>query len=109
MDVTDLMKNMLGNNNPMGSQSSVMLDIVQKLGQKQREQIVSSEAGLGIVKVEANLLGELIKVEFQAEALEQKPEVLAELVLGAVNNVLQKSRQAAGTSVVKAMQDMPTK
>lgn len=60
---------------------------------------VTGTAGGGAVSVVANGHQKLQSVTIEAEALEEGPELLADLVLAAVNSALDQSRELAATQM----------
>jgi DNA-binding YbaB/EbfC family protein len=75
---------------------SQMMEALQQAQQLQEEAasaIVEESAGGGMVTVKANGAGEILEIKIAPEAIDpDDPELLADLVLAAVNAALAKSK-----------------
>ena len=84
-------------------QASQMGGKVQEINEKLKSERVSAQAGGGMVEVEANGLGELIRVKIDPTLVEKgEREMIEDLVTAAVNQVSTKAKQLH----VEAMKDM---
>ncbi|MGH7639963.1 MAG: YbaB/EbfC family nucleoid-associated protein [Candidatus Dormibacteria bacterium] len=62
-------------------------------------QTVEGSAGGGAVKARANGQQKLTEVTIEAEVLEEGPELVGDLVVAAVNDALDRSRELAAKSM----------
>jgi DNA-binding YbaB/EbfC family protein len=93
----------LSNLASMMRQASQMGGKVQEINEKLKSERVSAQAGGGMVEVEANGLGELIRVKIDPTLVEKgEREMIEDLVTAAVNQVSTKAKQLH----VEAMKDM---
>lgn len=84
----------------MGNFASIMRQ-AQQLGDKMQDvnsglrgQRVTADAGAGLVQVEANGLGEVLRIKIDPSLLqESEREMLEELLAAAVNQATSKSKQ----------------
>ncbi len=75
---------------------------VQKLQARMKEvqekldaTVVEGQAGGGMVRVKANGKMEILSVSIEPEVLQEDREMVEDLVLAAVNNAIEKAREAA--------------
>lgn len=70
-----------------------MGDKVKEIAAKLREKRVTGNAGAGMVEVEANGAGEILRVTIEPSLVENNErEMIQELVAGAVNMAAQKAK-----------------
>jgi DNA-binding YbaB/EbfC family protein len=87
-------------NNDMLKMVKKMQDQAMQIQQKLGDEMVEGESGGGMVKVTFTGHGDLIELKIDPEII--KPEdvgMLEDLVLVAVNNGIQKSRELAASSM----------
>jgi len=87
-----------------------ILSQVQSMMQKMQEEMAQMKfegsAGNGKVKVVCNGLQEVLSVKIDPELLKDDPQILEDLVLVAVNDALNKSKEAGNNTVAKMMANM---
>jgi DNA-binding YbaB/EbfC family protein len=82
--------------NKLMQQAQQMQAQVQKAQEEIANETVEGTAGGGAVKVTATGAGKITAIEIAKEAIDpEDPEVLADLVLAAVNNALENAEQLA--------------
>ena len=87
-------------NNDMLKMVKKMQDQAMQIQEKLGEEMVEGEAGGGMVKVTFTGHGDLVELKIDPEII--KPEdagMLEDLILVAVNNGIQKSRELASSSM----------
>ncbi len=91
-----------GNMQKMMKQVQKMQSDMAKLQEELGERTVESTAGGGAVKVVANGKQELVSIEIKPEAVDPEDvEMLQDLVLTAVNNALNQSRDMVAKEMGK--------
>ncbi len=74
-----------------------MLDALaqaQQVQQQAEQEIVEASAGGGLVTVKANGAGEIVEIRIDPKAIDpDDPELLADMVLAAVNEALRSARK----------------
>jgi len=89
--------------NKMMQQAQQMQEQMLKLQEEARHEVVEASAGGGMVTVKANGGGEIVEVKIDPAAIDpDDPELLADMVLAAVNEAL-RSATALVESKVKGM------
>lgn len=68
---------------------------MKRLNDELKQVVVEGSSGGGLVRVRANGLLEIISCKIERSAVEDDPELLEDLVCAAVNQALEKSREAA--------------
>jgi DNA-binding YbaB/EbfC family protein len=82
-------------NQNMLKQLQQMQSRMTKLQDELGDMTVSGSAGGGAVTVSANGHQKVLEVKIEPEAMEEGPELLADMVLAAVNAALDASRETA--------------
>lgn len=82
-------------NAKMMKQLQQMQSRMAKLQEELDSTAVTGTAGGGAVTVSCNGHQKLLSVSIEPEALEEGPELLADMVLAAVNDALDRSRELA--------------
>jgi hypothetical protein len=78
---------------------------LQEISSQLKAKRVSGSAGGGMVEVEANGLGEILRLSIDAQLVErQEKEMIEDLVPAAVNQALRNAREAHA-ELVKSMTD----
>ncbi len=70
-----------------------------KMQEELNDVTVTGTAGGGVVSITADGHQKILSVAIEPEALEEGAELLADLVLAACNDALDKSREAAATNM----------
>lgn len=84
----------LGNLASLVKQAQEMGGRMQGLTDELRQRRVTGSAGGGLVEIEANGLGELLKCKLDPELVEKRDrELLEDLVIAAANQALEKAKQ----------------
>jgi hypothetical protein len=79
--------------NALMKQAQQMQEQVEKAQEEARNQIAEASAGGGMVTVKATGAGELVEISIDPKAIDpDDPELLADLVLAAVNEALRSGR-----------------
>ncbi len=82
--------------NKMMQQVQQMQAEMARVQEELATETVEASAGGGAVKVTANGAGEIAKIEIAAEAIDpDDPELLSDLILGAVNEALRSANNLA--------------
>ena len=77
----------------LAAQAMQMQQEIQRLQEEAAQERVTSTAGGGTVKVTATAAGEIVRIEIDPKAIDpDDPEMLADLVLAAVNEALRSGR-----------------
>ncbi len=79
--------------NNLKSMMSSFMENAQKLQENMKDKVVTGRAGGDLVVVDANLKMQITRLELAPALFEEKPEVITELVMGAVNQALQNAQQ----------------
>ncbi len=88
-----MFKNLAGIGNIM-RQAQEMGGKMEDINQRLRTQRVTATAGGGMVEVEMNGLGQMLRLKIEAELVENNEcEMIEDLVPGAVNEAIQKAKQ----------------
>jgi len=78
--------------NKMLKQAQQMQEELQKAQAEAANEVVEASAGGGMVTVKANGAGEIVSIEIDPKAIDpDDPELLADLVLAAVNEALRSA------------------
>jgi DNA-binding YbaB/EbfC family protein len=78
--------------NKMLKQAQQMQEELQKAQAEAASEVVEASAGGGMVTVKANGAGEIVSIEIDPKAIDpDDPELLADLVLAAVNEALRSA------------------
>ena len=89
--------------NKMLQEAQRMQAELQKAQEEAASEIVEASAGGGMVTVKANGAGEVVSITIDPRAIDpDDPELLADLVLAAVNEALRSSTRADGVEDVRA-------
>jgi len=89
--------------NKMMRQAQQMQEQMLQLQEEARNEVVEASAGGGMVTVKANGGGEIVEIRIDPAAIDpDDPELLADMVLAAVNEAL-RSANALVESKVKGM------
>lgn len=84
-------------------QASEMTERMKEAGERLRVQRFTASSGGGLVEVEANGAGEVLKIRLDPRLLaKQDAEMVADLLIAATNQALEKGRQAQ----MQMMQEM---
>ena len=83
-------------NSNMLKQLQQMQTRMAKLQDELGDIVVTGSAGGGAVNVTANGHQKVLSVSIEPEALEEGAELLADMVLAATNDALDKAKEAAG-------------
>ena len=93
--------------NKMMKQVQQMQAEMQKTQEELANETVEASAGGGMVKVTATGTGEIAKIELSAEAIDpDDPELLGDMILGAVNEALRSANALAESRLGGAMGGM---
>jgi DNA-binding YbaB/EbfC family protein len=81
---------------------------VDAIKEELKNEKISSESGGGMVKVEANGFGEILKLEIENELLKEKDKTLMEdLIISAVNMSKEKSKDLFQKKMQEAIGFLP--
>ena len=87
-------------NNNMLKMVKKMQDQAMQIQEKLGEETIESESGGGMVKVTFTGHGDLVEIKIDPELVKPEDiEMMEDLVLVAVNNGIQKSRELAASSM----------
>jgi nucleoid-associated protein EbfC len=79
--------------NKMLQQAQRMQEELAKAQEEAANEVVEASAGGGMVRVKANGAGEVIEIAIDPRAIDpEDPELLADMVLAAVNEALRSAR-----------------
>src|SRR6266480_4692757 len=93
--------------NKMLREAQRMQDELAKAQEDAKKEIVEATAGGGMVTVKANGAGELVDITIDPRAIDpDDPELLADMVLAAVNEALRSAQQLVETKLGGAMGGM---
>ncbi len=67
---------------------------------------IAGEAGAGLVKVVLNGRHDAIRVEISDEAMQEKKEILEDLIAAAINDANRKVEKASQSEIVRLTKDM---
>ena len=82
--------------NKLMQQAQEMQEQLQKVQEEAKNETVEATAGGGMVTVTANGAGEIVEIKIAKEAIDpDDPEMLADLVLAAVNEALRSAQSLA--------------
>lgn len=79
----------------------------QQMAQKNKDKFVEGYAGGDMVVAIVDYQLELKKVTFKDGLFNEDPQVVSELVVAAVNNGMQKAKEAVRTEMMSMAQGMP--
>ena len=86
--------------NKLMQQAQEMQEQLQKVQEEAANETVEATAGGGMVTVTANGAGEIVEIKIQKEAIDpDDPEMLADLVLAAVNEALRSAQRLVESKV----------
>jgi nucleoid-associated protein EbfC len=81
-------------------QAQEMQEQLQKVQEEAANETVEATAGGGMVTVTANGAGEIVEIKIAKEAIDpEDPEMLADLVLAAVNEALRSAQRLMESKV----------
>ncbi len=81
---------------------------VDKIKEELKEERVTSESGGGMVRVEANGFGEILKLEIEDELLKEQDKTLMEdLIISAVNMSKEKTKDLFQKKMQEAIGFLP--
>jgi DNA-binding YbaB/EbfC family protein len=81
---------------------------VDKIKEELKEERVTSESGGGMVRVEANGFGEILKLEIEDELLKEKDKTLMEdLIISATNMSKEKTKDLFQKKMQEAIGFLP--
>lgn len=81
------------NNIDLKAMMASLMQNAQKMQENMRDKIVTGRAGGDLVVVEVNLKMQITRLTLAPALFAEKPEVISELVMGAVNSALQNAEQ----------------
>ena len=86
--------------NKLMQQAQEMQEQLQKVQEEAANETVEATAGGGMVTVTANGAGEIVDIKIAKEAIDpDDPEMLADLVLAAVNEALKSAQRLVESKV----------
>ena len=86
--------------NKLMQQAQEMQEQLQKVHEEAANETVEATAGGGMVTVTANGAGEIVEIKIAKEAIDpDDPEMLADLVLAAVNEALRSAQRLVESKV----------
>lgn len=86
--------------NKLMQQAQEMQEQLQKVQEEAKNETVEATAGGGVVTVTANGAGEIVEIKIAKEAIDpDDPEMLADLVLAAVNEALRSGQRLVESKV----------
>jgi DNA-binding YbaB/EbfC family protein len=86
--------------NKLMQQAQEMQEQLQKVQEEAATETVEATAGGGMVTVTANGAGEIVEIKIAKEAIDpDDPEMLADLVLAAVNEALRSAQRLVESKV----------
>ncbi len=86
--------------NKLMQQAQQMQEQLQKVQEEAANETVEATAGGGMVTVTANGAGEIVEIKIAKEAIDpDDPEMLADLVLAAVNEALRSAQRLVESKV----------
>jgi nucleoid-associated protein EbfC len=86
--------------NKLMQQAQEMQEQLQKVQEEAKNETVEATAGGGMVTVIANGAGEIVEIKIAKEAIDpDDPEMLADLVLAAVNEALRSAQRLVESKV----------
>ena len=86
--------------NKLMQQAQEMQEQLQKVQEEAANETVEATAGGGVVTVTANGAGEIVEIKIAKEAIDpDDPEMLADLVLAAVNEALRSAQRLVESKV----------
>ena len=86
--------------NKLMQQAQEMQEQLQKVQEEAKNETVEATAGGGMVTVIANGAGEIVEIKIVKEAIDpDDPEMLADLVLAAVNEALRSAQRLVEAKV----------
>ncbi|MEP6978867.1 MAG: YbaB/EbfC family nucleoid-associated protein [Thermoleophilia bacterium] len=86
--------------NKLMQQAQEMQEQLQKVQEEAKNETVEATAGGGVVTVTANGAGEIVEIKIAKEAIDpDDPEMLADLVLAAVNEALRSAQRLVESKV----------
>ena len=86
--------------NKLMQQAQEMQEQLQKVQEEAKNETVEATAGGGMVTVTANGAGEIVEIKIAKEAIDpDDPEMLADLVLAAVNEALRSAQRLVESKV----------
>ncbi|MDQ5822510.1 MAG: YbaB/EbfC family nucleoid-associated protein [Actinomycetota bacterium] len=86
--------------NKLMQQAQQMQEQLQKVQEEAANETVEATAGGGMVTVTANGAGEIVEIKIAKEAIDpDDPEMLADLVLAAVNEALKSAQRLVESKV----------
>lgn len=81
------------NNIDLKAMMTSLMQNAQKMQENMRDKIVTGKAGGDLVVVDVNLKMQITRLALAPALFAEKPEVISELVMGAVNCALQNAEQ----------------
>jgi DNA-binding YbaB/EbfC family protein len=86
--------------NKLMQQAQEMQEQLQKVQEEAANETVEATAGGGMVTVTANGAGEIVEIKIAKEAIDpDDPEMLADLILAAVNEALRSAQRLVESKV----------
>jgi DNA-binding YbaB/EbfC family protein len=86
--------------NKLMQQAQEMQEQLQKVQEEAKNETVEATAGGGMVTVIANGAGEIVEIKIAKEAIDpDDPEMLADLVLAAVNEAIRSAQRLVEAKV----------
>lgn len=78
----------------------------QEISEKHKDRTVEGLAGGDLVRVEMNLKLQVKNIEMKPELFSEKPEVISELIAGAVNQAIMRAQEAVRKEMLAMTQKM---
>lgn len=97
------------NNIDLKAMMNTLMQNAQKIQENMRQQsdkIVTGHAGGDLVVVDVNLKMQITRLALAPSLFEEKPEVISELIMGAVNQALQNAGQMVKQEMMEATKQM---
>lgn len=79
----------------------------QQMAQKNKDKIVEGYAGGDMITAKVDYQLELRSIEFKEGVLQEDAQVVSELIVAAVNNGMQKAKEAVRQEMLAMTQNMP--
>jgi len=94
--------------NDLKNMMAQLMQNAQKMQEnmRQSDKIVTGKSGGGLVEADANMQMQIVRLTLAPSLFEEKPEVISDLIMAAVNSAMQNAKEAVKQEMMEAAKKM---